>query len=261
MVRPLKYTSGVVLALAAGSLLNATVVGIPRPEFRRLYPLQSTGRVVIQNLYGDVRITAWDREQVQVLAIRKAKDARRLDEARIVVDSSYDSFSISTQYGAADVDRPASVEYQIMVPRNANLENIKLINGALVISGVAGPVKASSVNGNIRVEGLEGQADISTVNGQVTAGFSRLSAENPISLSSVNGPIRLTLPAGSGSNIEARNLSGGIDSDVGQTWRAAGGHRMQAGGRKGGAQIRVHNVNGGIQIRSNGEGHSERPWS
>jgi hypothetical protein len=247
-----------VLALVAGTALHATVVGIPQPEFRRIYPLAGNGHVVIHNLYGDVRIVAWDREQVQVQAIRKAKDVRRLDEVRIVVDSTYDSFTISTQYSSSDVDRPANIEYRIMVPRNANLEQVKLINGGLFISGVAGAVKASSVNGSIQVEGLEGQADLSTINGQLTAGFSRLSSENPISLSSVNGPIRLTIPAGSAPAIEARNLSGGIDSDVGQTWRAAGGHRMQAGGRKGGAQIHLHNVNGGIQIRSNAV---SRSWS
>jgi hypothetical protein len=258
MVRRLKCTCGVVLALLAADALPATVVGIPQPEFRRVYPLISTGRVIVQNLYGDVRIMAWDREQVQVQAIRKAKDPRRLDEARIIVDSTYDSFTISTQYPSSDVDRPASIEYRIMVPRNANLEQVKLINGALFIGGVAGPVRASSVNGSIHVEGLEGEAELSTVNGQLIAGFNRLGSETPISLSSINGPIRLAIPAGSSPNIEARNLSGGIDSDIGQTWRASGGHRMQASGRKGGALIRVHNVNGGIQIRSN---VVSRSWS
>ena len=55
----------------------------------------------------------------------------------------------------------------------ANLENVKLINGGLSISGVAGPVKASSVNGSIRAEKLEGQAELSTVNGRLEAGFDK----------------------------------------------------------------------------------------
>ena len=259
MVGTRNGTRAVLLALAAGTLLNATVVTLPQAEFIRTYPLSPTGRVIIQNLYGDVRITAWDREQVRVTAIKKSRDPRRLDDAKIVVDSKYESLSISTQYAGVDAEHPASVEYRIMVPRNANLENIKLINGGLSISGVAGPVKASSVNGSIRAEALEGHAELSTVNGQLEAAFSRLGVENTISLSSVNGPIHLAIPAGSGAGVEARNLAGGIDSDQGQSWRGPGGHRLQTPGRKGGAQIRLHNVNGGIRIRtSNGR---VEPWS
>ena len=249
------------LAIAAGNILNAGMAGVPQPEFRRVYPLNPNGRIVIQNLYGDVRITAWDRDQVQVTAIKKSRDTKRVSDARVVVDSTYESISISTQYAGVDAEHPASVEYRIMVPRNANLENVKLINGGLSIIGVAGSIKASSVNGSIRAEALEGQADLSTVNGLLEAAFSRIGSENLISLNSVNGPIRLAIPPGAGANVEARNLSGGIASDIGQTWRGAGGHRMRSVGRKGGAQIRLHNVNGGISIRSTPSGRTERPWS
>ena len=121
-----------------------------------------------------------------------------------MVDSTSKLVSIRTQYAGADAEHPASVEYRIMVPRSANLENVKLINGGLSISGMAGPVKASSVNGSIKAEKLKGQADLSTINGQLEAGFTRVSRENPISLSSVNGPIRISLPAGSGASVDAR---------------------------------------------------------
>jgi DUF4097 and DUF4098 domain-containing protein YvlB len=261
MVGSLYGARAVLLALTAGNLLSATVVTVPQADFSRTYPLSPTGRIVIQNLYGDVHITAWDREQVRVTAIKKSRDPKRLDDARIVVDSTYDSLSISTRYAGVDAEHPASVEYRIMVPRNANLENVKLINGGLSIHGLAGPVKASSVNGSIRAEALEGHAELSTVNGQLEAAFSRLNGDNLISLNSVNGPIRLAIPAGAGANVEARNLSGGIDSDMGQAWRGAGGHRLQTAGRKGGAQIRLHNVNGGILIRSTTNGRNERPSS
>lgn len=255
-----KGTRALVLALAAGSFLNATVLTAPQADFNRVFPLSAAGRITIENLYGDVRITGWDRDQVRVTAIRKSRDPKRLDDAKVVVDSNSDSISISTQYAGVDAEHPASVEYRIMVPRNANLENVKLINGGLSISGLAGPVKASSVNGSIRAEALEGLADLSTVNGQLEAAFSRLASEGVISLSSVNGPIRVAIPADSGASVEARNLSGGIDSNLGQSWRGPGGHRLRTPGRRGGAQIRLHNVNGGILIRSS-NGRGERPWS
>jgi len=81
--------------------------------------------VVIQNLYGDVQITAWDRDEVLVEATKHSTDGRHLDDARIVVDSTSGLVSIRTQYTGSDAESPAAVEYRIMVPRNANLENVR----------------------------------------------------------------------------------------------------------------------------------------
>jgi len=217
--------------------------------------------VTIQNLYGDVRITAWDRDEVLVEAIKKSDDPRQLDEARIVVNSSSDLVSIRTQYAGADAEQPASVEYRITVPRGANLENVKLVNGLLSISGLAGHVKATSVNGSIRAEKLEGQADLSTINGRLDADFDRISAANPISLSSVNGQIRLSIPGGAGADLYAHNLSGGIASAFGRPLRAASGHHLRARLHRGGAQIHVDNVNGGISIQAGSHHHPDRSWT
>jgi DUF4097 and DUF4098 domain-containing protein YvlB len=148
-----------------------------------------------------------------------------------------------------------------MVPRSANLENVKLINGGLSITGVAGPVKASSVNGSIHAEKLEGQADLSTVNGRLEAGFERVSRANPITLSSVNGPIQLSIPSNAAAVVDARNLSGGIDSAFGRPWRGSDGHRLKALVNHGGAQIHLHNVNGGISIKALWSRSGTRPWS
>ncbi len=250
MVGRLSGSCTLLLALCAGSYLNASIIGTPKADFQQTYALSPNGRVVIQNLYGDVRITAWDRDEVLVQAIKKSTDPKQLEDARIVVDSSSSLLSIHTQYAGADAEHPASVEYRIMVPRTANLENVKLVNGGLSISGLEGPIKASSVNGSIRAERLGGQADLSTVNGHLEADFNRVSRANSISLSSVNGPIKLSLPSGAGAELFARNLSGGIDSDVGHAFRASGGHRLRTTLNRGGAQIHVNNVNGGISIRS-----------
>ena len=247
-------TGAILLALSAG-MLNGSTLGFPRSDFRALYSLAPNGRVVINNLYGDVEITAWDRDEVLVQATKRSSDPRRLNDAQVVVDSSPELVSIHTQYTGADAEHPAIVEYHIMVPRSANLENVKLINGGLSISGVAGPVKASSVNGHIRAEKLSGQAELSTVNGRLEADFQRVSKCQPISLTSVNGPIRVSLPAGAAATLSAQNLSGGIDADFGRAWRAPTGHKLDAALNGGGVMIRVHNVNGGISI------HAASTWA
>jgi len=241
-----------VLALAACNCIHAMAIGALRADFRRIYALDPNGSVNIQNLYGDVSITAWDRDEVLVEAVKKSSDPKRLDDAQIVVDSSGRELSIRTQYVGAGGDRPASVEYRIMVPRTANLENVKLINGGLAISGVAGSIHASSVNGSIHAEHLEGQAELSTINGQLDAGFNRVGSNSAIMLRSVNGPIRLWIPPGADAVLSARNLSGGIQTQFGRGFRSASGHRLRTTINRGGARIHVDNTNGGIVIRASG---------
>lgn len=260
MTAMLRGTSVMLLALSAGGL-QATATGTPRAEFRASYSLGPNGRVAIQNLYGDVQITAWDRDEVLVEATKHSSDAGCLNDAQIVVDTSSGMVSIRTQYTGGDAGQAASVEYHIMVPRGANLENVKLINGGLSLSGMTGAVKASSVNGSIKAERMEGQVELSTVNGFLDAGFQRISKGHPISLGSVNGPIKVSLPSGAGANVSAHNLSGGIDADFGRAWRAPSGHRLEAAVNGGGTQIRVHNVNGGISIHANWNRRSPHPIS
>ncbi len=261
MVGRLSSTAAVVVALATGNCLFANVIRTPRAEFRQSYSLDPNGRVAIENLYGDVRITAWDRDEVLVEAYKKSQDPKQLDDARIVVDASSNLLSIHTQYGGVDAEHPASVEYRITVPRGANLDSVKLVNGELTLSGLAGNVKASSVNGSIHAERLEGQAELSTINGRLEAAFNRIRRETAISLSSVNGAIRLLIPCGANADVYALNLSGGIDSQFGHVSRASAGHRLRTTVNRGGTQIHLRNVNGGIWIYSGLARRLSRSWS
>jgi len=191
--------------------------------------------------------------------VKTAGLTTRLDDAAVVVDATEERLSVRTEYAGTDPREPASVEYRISVPRNANLDDVRLVNGALSIRGVAGPVKASSVNGNITAEALEGMADLATVNGQVEAGFERLRASQPISLRSVNGHIVLNIPQGAGAKLLAQNRSGGIEADLGRRTRQSAGHRFETVLGGGGASIVLRNVTGGISIHSTWSRRQEKP--
>ena len=66
------------------------------------------------------------------------------------------------------------MEYTITVPRQANLDEIKLVNGRLDIQGVAGDVHASCVNGRLEARNLQGRSELSTVNGSLDASVDQL---------------------------------------------------------------------------------------
>src|SRR3984893_7151721 len=190
-------------------------------EFHQTYAITPDGRVELDNINGAVHISTWDRNEVKVDAVKYAGTKDRLDDARIEVEAGKDYLSIRTKYRDHDLNfnwgsrnNPAGVEYTLTVPRTARLDEIKLINGSLDITGVTGEVRASCINGRLEAHNLSGRAELSTINGHLDARFDQLPGSS-VELKSVNGSLALTIPSDSKAQIEASTVSGGIDNDFG----------------------------------------------
>jgi DUF4097 and DUF4098 domain-containing protein YvlB len=240
-------------------------------EFHQTYPLSADGRVSLENINGSVRISAWDRNEVKVDAVKRAYTQERLTEAKIEVTANAASIHIKTDYPDRNLNftsdeygrrnNPALVEYTLTVPRGARLDSIELINGGLEITGVAGDVRASSINGRVTARGLIGEARLSTINGRLDAVFDRLDQAKPISLSSVNGSVSLTLPSDSSAELKANTVHGGISNDFGLPVRRGKYVGRDLAGRlgQGGTRVKLSNVNGSINITHAADGRPLSP--
>jgi DUF4097 and DUF4098 domain-containing protein YvlB len=269
--RKLATWMGAILGAFMALLLNSALAHawddgpVVTEEFHQSYPLAANGRVELENINGAVHITAWDKNEVKVDAVKRAHDEEQLKRAEIRVDARNDSISIETHYQHEDDDwgshhNPASVEYTLMVPRNARLDEIKLINGALDIADVTGEVRASCINGKLMARGLAGETRLSTINSKLDAEFSKLGGQS-IELSSVNGGVDLTIPSDAKASIEANTVHGGIDNDFGlhtnnHRWV---GHDLRGELAGGGTRIELRNVNGRIDIHHAADGKAVSP--
>jgi DUF4097 and DUF4098 domain-containing protein YvlB len=249
------------------SAANASDRGAFTEEFHQTYALAPNGRVELDNINGDVHISTWDQNEVKVDAVKYADSKERLDDARIEVDSGKDYLSIRTKYKEHDLTfnwgsrhNPPSVEYTLTVPRTAQLDEIKLINGELDVNGVSGEVHASCINGRLDAQNLSGRAELSTINGHLEAKFDQLPGST-VDLKSVNGSVELTIPSDSQAKIEANTVSGGIENDFGfhvNNHRFVG-HDLRGELGTGGPRIRLENVNGRIEIRHAADGRTLSP--
>ena len=242
-----------------------------RQEFHQTYPFSPTGRVSVENLNGEVRIAVWDRNDVQVDAVKRAYKQERIDEAKIEVNAGAEAIRIRTDYPDWDQNftddergrhnNPAIVDYSITVPRKARLESIDLVNGSLEINGVEGDVKASSVNGRLVARGLLGVAKLSTVNGALEATFASLDASRPVSLNSVNGSLTLIIPSDANANVKAGTVHGAISNDFGIKVHHGDyvGHELHGQIGQGGPSIKLGNVNGRIMIKHAPDGRALSP--
>jgi DUF4097 and DUF4098 domain-containing protein YvlB len=234
-------------------------------EFHQTYAISPEGRIALENINGDVHISSWDRNEVKVDAVKYADSRERLEEVRIEVDSGKDYLSIQTKYPEHDHnsgfhERAATVEYTLTVPRTSQLDEIKIINGALNVSGVRGEVRASCINGRLEARDLAGRAELSTVNGRMEATFAQLSGQS-IELNSVNGSLDLTIPSDSNAEVEANTVSGSIANDFGlrvNNHRYVG-HDLNGEIGNGGAHIDLRNVNGRVEIHHAQDGRAMSP--
>src|SRR5215469_18045832 len=254
------------LALAIGAHASDHR-GAYTEEFHQTYPITSEGRVELDNINGAVHISSWDRNEVKVDAVKYADTKERLEEAKIEIDSGKDYLSIRTKYpdhsnnwNWGSRNNPASVEYTLTVPRTAKLDEIKLINGALDITGMTGEVRASCINGRLQAQSLTGRAELSTVNGRLEAKFDQLAGQS-VDLNSVNGSLSLTIPSDANAEVEANTVSGNIGNDFGLhvNHHSVVGHDLRGELGNGGAHIKLNNVNGRIEIRHAQDGHAMSP--
>jgi DUF4097 and DUF4098 domain-containing protein YvlB len=255
--------------ITAASSATMQQTELLREEFHQTYPLSAQGRVSLSNINGAVRVMSWDRNEVKVDAVKSAYRRDRLDEAKIVVRSDINTIHVETNYpnrtqtftdGAGRINNPATVEYTLTVPRTARIDSIELINGNLDIDGMTGDVKASSINGRVSAHELMGEVRLSTINGKLEAMFGRLNETKGLSLTSVNGPVILTIPSDSNAEIKASTVHGGITNEFGLPVRHGDYVGRDLAGQlgQGGARIKLGNVNGSISLKHAPDG---RPLS
>jgi DUF4097 and DUF4098 domain-containing protein YvlB len=247
------------LALTAADASRAQTRPELTEEFHQTYPLAAGGRVSLSNINGSVRVVAWERDELKVDAVKRAYLPERLREAQIKVDASPARVRIETEYPEyrwtnREPDRyenPATVEYTLTVPRGAAIDEINLINGGLNIEGLNGPVHASSINGRVVAANLSGAVNLSVINGSLEARLDRLGESGSVTLSSVNGPLTATLPSDANATVRASTVHGRIDNDFDLPVRVGEyvGRDLEGRLGRGGARIRLSNVNGSISIR------------
>jgi DUF4097 and DUF4098 domain-containing protein YvlB len=255
-LRRISNWTGVIAGAALALLLAIPALAEVTQEFHKTVPLNANGRVSLNNVNGDVEITGWSRNEVQIDAVKTARDQQRLDEARVDVNSSGNSVEIETHYPThlfANNNNPASVHYTLHVPQNARIDKINLVNGGLTVQKLSGEINANLVNGKVSASDLAGTADLATVNGSVEANYASLNNVHEIKLQSVNGRVELRLPQSPNAEVTASTVNGAISTDFPLTVKGRWvGKHMEGTLGNGGVKIELNNVNGSIHVGPGG---------
>lgn len=238
-------------------------------RFEQSYPLNANGRVRVSNINGSITVEAWDKNEVKLEVVKTADSRESLAEVELQIDARPDSFSIETDYsswknrdgGQRWKDKRLRVDFRLMVPRGATLNEIESVNGSITLSNFTNYTKASAVNGQVKAMNLRGTAILSTVNGTTEADFDGVQSNSKISLSTVNGSVNLLVPSDVNATVKADTVNGNISNDFGLPVRKGQYVGRDLYGRigNGEAQIKLESVNGGLSIKRKNDGRNPNP--
>jgi len=247
MLRPgLRSAVLFILALTAGSVAPGFAKS---KDFNQTYPLQPGGSFELQNVNGPVQVEGWDRNVIEIHAVKIAKEKESdLDRVTIEVDAKPNDVSVVTRYPQNEGVEVA-VEYTIRVPHCARIEHIGTVNGTVKIAGVESVEELRTVNGNIEIYEGGGSVHAHTTNGNVHLELAHFADQKGMAAETTNGSVLLAVPQDTQANLEARSLNGNFYSELPFSQETASRPREMRGRfGKGGPTIRLNTVNGGIRI-------------
>jgi hypothetical protein len=242
----LRSTALVIFVLSSAATLPCFAFS---KEFNQTFPLQPGGFFELQNVNGTVAVEGWDRDEIEVRAVKTAKHKETdLERVSIDVEAKPDGVSIITRYPQNEGVEVA-VEYTVHVPHGARLEHIGTVNGTLRIAGVETVGDLRTVNGNIEVYEGGGNVHAHTTNGSVHLELAHFGDARGATAETTNGSVLLAVPADTQADLETRCLNGSFSSELPVSMEGSMRPREMHGKLgNGGVPIRLHTVNGGIRV-------------
>jgi DUF4097 and DUF4098 domain-containing protein YvlB len=206
---------------------------------------------------GGVSVKGENRSDVLVRACVQAWGNSDAEAKALVANVRIETGSVIKAESSSDENW--SVSYEILVPRNTNLD-LKAHNGGISIKSVDGNLEFATTNGGVNLSDLSGTVKGRTTNGGVNVSLTGNAWRGSgMEVVTTNGGVNLNVPEGYAAQFETGTTNGGFKSDVAaltvQTENETGGwqrsKRVVASMNGGGAPIKVVTTNGGIRIGSN----------
>jgi hypothetical protein len=249
-----------ILALA----LSAAVAAADSKDVNRTVALHANGLVEIETHKGSIRVSTWDRQEVEIQARIEAEpgtsqsgntmDRRRFDGTDVHIDASPDSVRIKTYYPDfnwccfSDNGTNPEVRYTIRMPKTAQL-TIRDHRSDTEVSGLEGALNLTTYRGTAHVHGFGGALRLDSYRGDVSVEFRSFNADSKVT--TYRGTIELSMPKSSRLDLEA-NLGrhGSIDTDFTVLTHTISRHGEGIHGtvNGGGPALRIESERGEIRL-------------
>ena len=211
-------------------------------------PLSRPGEPIeldISILSARIEVIGEDREDA-TFEVAVEEGARKIITPSGTQSLKNAAFSLEVQEKdnriSVDTDwRAKKVNVVARVPRQANLELSTVNNGEIIVSNITGKLVLENVNGPITASNINGSVIAEAVNQDISVSFASLDTSQAMSFSSVNGDLKLGLPASAGVELHIDSQEGEIYSDYEVEVQPSEPEVIREDG-PGGVEVKVKNV-------------------
>jgi len=225
-------------------------------EFRKTIDLKAGGTVTVEHTLGNVIITGWDKDSVEVIASGRRRAEGASDGMRVYGAGEYEpSIDVRRDEGIVRIRTRSlggpwatrGLDYSIQVPSSVDLKPITLTKGDVAISDVYGRIEAAISEGSLTIRNFSGPLKASVGTGKADVELLDVRETDVVDISVKEGDISIRLEREAAVRIEAEAPEGQITSEydlgVKLPARSLAGH-LGAGG----AVINLKTGRGNIKI-------------
>ncbi len=231
-------------------------------NIEKSFSVNETYTLIVDNVNGGIVISNWDKNEIYVKANMKVKKEEEFERVNLKMEEIGNTIKIEVDYYENHYDgfwsfikylkniskhQKADVDINIKMPKKTKLVKASTVNGDISIEGIDAELKVEAVNGELELIDVENRIKGETVNGSIEAKLNKLN--DNVSLETVNGKIRIYLPADVKADIKAENINGSIKTDFPLTVTGdIVGKSVFGKVGGGGNRINCETVNGSIYI-------------
>ncbi len=197
------------------------------------------GDVEVSNISGEVRITGWDEDAIEITG-ELGSGVERLDFIR---DGKHTTIKVVYEKGRHSRQ---STDLYIKVPEASDLE-VSTVSADIEVEGVRGMQRLQSVSGDITSQIFEDDFEAKTVSGDLAVVGQN--ARTLLTLTTVSGDAEIANVSG---EVEVTTVSGEIDIKAGVLSRArlkaTNGELSIEGALEAGGRYDLSVVNGEVEV-------------
>lgn len=138
---------------------------------------------------------------------RAAEGLRRLDPPGLGVTVEVEDNTVKIQGQNVEGD------LMVRVPRSMSMKVSCMNGGELKVSGVTGDLELNNQNSGIAARNVSGSVLAHSLNGSLAISLDRVTADKPMSFSSLNGNVDVTLPADARATLRIKSDNGSTFTD------------------------------------------------
>jgi len=180
---------------------SPSVPGVPAPAVQTV-ALNKGAAVTIKTISGDITVESWNQPQAEIQIISNSSN---VPQSAVKVGGDNNSL---------DLIAPSSgnVSFKVKLPKELGTVTFNTASGAIKLTNVAGRISIATASGDLTLNNVSGLERIATASGDITGTLSSAAKDHPMTIDTASGDIRLTLQDQFNANLDARTISGDIET-------------------------------------------------